>query len=173
MKKSMKNMALTALLCSAVSFAGVASFSGVSMADPINDQDIHQVDTGPGYYSSFDMHMHSFHSFGMGIDLTQKQRDAIRSILDKARPTFRNLVDRAANNRDQLRAVEKSKKYDVSKVRSIAKFQGKVVTEMIILRSQVKHDIANVLTAEQKAKLKEMKAHRKGSFHHRHHHLMR
>ncbi len=86
------------------------------------------------------------------LDLSQKQRDQVRGIVDKSRPSMRELHDRMHDNRKQLRALMQQDKAPQGEVRRLADIQGKAVADMIVLRTQMRSEIRSVLTPEQREK---------------------
>lgn len=86
------------------------------------------------------------------LDLSQKQRDQVRGIVDKSRPSMRELRDRMHANRKQLRALMQQDKTPQAEVRRLADIQGKAVADMIVLRTQMRTEIRSVLTPEQREK---------------------
>ena len=121
---------------------------------------------------------HGGHDIGMGqggmhsetridrladaLDLSRKQRDQVRSIVDKSRPPMRELHDRMRENRKQLHALMQQDKAQEGEIRRLADLQGKAIADMIVLRSRMRTDIRSVLTSEQREKIKSHLGQRRG-----------
>jgi Spy/CpxP family protein refolding chaperone len=87
------------------------------------------------------------------LDLTKEQRDKVRAIVDKSRPQTRELHDKLADNRNQLRALMQQGNAKEADVRKLADAQGKLKADMIVQRTKVRSEIHAVLTPEQREKL--------------------
>jgi len=93
------------------------------------------------------------------LDLSDEQRDQIKSLFRDQRDAMRDTMDKMQDNRQALRdAVQNNA--DEEKLRSLAKKQGDLVTEMIMARSQMRAKINGVLTDEQKAELQKIRKQR-------------
>lgn len=89
------------------------------------------------------------------LNLTKAQRDAMRAIVDKARPQTRELRDKLAENHKQLRALMQQAAPKESEVRQLAEAQGRAMAEMIVLRTKVWTEIRGVLTDAQREQLQQ------------------
>jgi Spy/CpxP family protein refolding chaperone len=89
------------------------------------------------------------------LNLTKAQRDAMRAIVDKARPQTRELRDKLAENHKQLRALMQQDTPKESEVRQLAEAQGRAMAEMIVLRTKVRTEIRAVLTDAQREQLQQ------------------
>jgi len=89
------------------------------------------------------------------LDLTKEQREKVRAIVDKSTPKTRELRDKLADNRTQLRTLVQQDKAKDADVRKLADEQGKLVAEMIVQRTKVKNEIHAVLTPEQREKVQQ------------------
>ncbi|MHB8741932.1 MAG: Spy/CpxP family protein refolding chaperone [Sulfuricaulis sp.] len=87
------------------------------------------------------------------LNLTKAQRDAMRAIVDKARPQFREIHDKFADNHKQLRALMQQTAPKADEVRQLAEAQGRAMANMIVLRTQVRTEIIGVLTDAQREQL--------------------
>jgi Spy/CpxP family protein refolding chaperone len=88
------------------------------------------------------------------LDLTKEQRDKVRAIVDKARPETRALRDKLTDNRKQLQAATQQGGKD-AEVRKLADAQGKLMADMIVLRTRVHGEISAVLTPAQREQLEQ------------------
>jgi Spy/CpxP family protein refolding chaperone len=89
------------------------------------------------------------------LNLTKEQRDAMRTIVDKARPQTRELRDKLAENHKQLRALIQQGMPKESEVRKLADAQGQAIADMIVLRTKVRTEIRGVLTDAQREKMQQ------------------
>lgn len=87
------------------------------------------------------------------LDLSKTQHDAMRAIIDKARPQMRDLHDQLAENGKQLRALMREAKPDENRLTQLADVQGKAIAQMIVLRTRIFTEIQAVLTDEQRDRL--------------------
>jgi Spy/CpxP family protein refolding chaperone len=148
MKRSMK------ALLAAVAFGGVAG-TGIAFALPAFG--------AHGYARGGAMGFHGRGSYGDidgrverladRLDLSKEQRNAMRAIVDKARPQMRDLRDRLVDNRKQLRALEREAKPDEARVTQLADAQGRAIAELIVLRTKIIGEMRGVLTDEQRSRL--------------------
>jgi len=123
-----------------------------------------------GKHCGYDGHGHrSFDSekridrMAKRLDLTPQQRDQVRAIVDKSRPALRVLRDKMHDNRKATRALMQQDNAREADIRKLANERGKLVSEMIVLRTRMQQDIRGVLTAEQRDKLKQHYEHRRRS----------
>ncbi len=117
--------------------------------------------------------MHGSHSMGFGshdgygdpdtridrmadaLDLAKAQRDAMRAIVDKAHPQTRELRDKLAENHKQLRALIQQGSPKESELRKLADTQGRMMADMIVLRTKVQTEIRAVLTDAQREQMQQ------------------
>ena len=95
------------------------------------------------------------------INVTQEQRDAIRGIIDMARPQFREVGDAIRANHELIRTVSSPESYDAEAVAILADEQGALVSQMMILGAQTKVNVLSVLTVEQREQLTAMREERR------------
>jgi len=89
------------------------------------------------------------------LNLSTEQRDAMRAIVDKARPQMRALRDRLTDNRTQLRTLTLQGNADEARVRTLADAQGKAMADLIVLRTQMRSEMDKVLTEPQRQQLRQ------------------
>ena len=87
------------------------------------------------------------------LDLSDEQRDAIRAIADKARPSFREYGDSLRDNREKLRELAQADDADQAAIRALADAQGDTMADMIVLRTDLMREVRAVLTPEQREEL--------------------
>ena len=92
------------------------------------------------------------------LDLTPEQRDEVRDILEQARPRMRELRTGMRENMQALFELSPTDADYSSTVARASQEAGQLVSEMILYGSQVRTEIYSVLTAEQQARLPELKA---------------
>ena len=153
MRKPMRLLLIATVVTGAVA-------AGLAYAMPGGGERCHRDDNGMGHG-------------GMGaetridrmadaLDLSQKQRDQVRGIVDKSRPSMRELRDRMHDNRKQLRALMQQDKAPEGEIRRLADIQGKAIADMIVLRAQMRTEIRSVLTPEQREKIQSHRGQRRG-----------
>jgi Spy/CpxP family protein refolding chaperone len=93
------------------------------------------------------------------VDATAAQREQIEDIRDSYQGRIEDLHAEGADLRVQLEAQrEGMQPVDISEVRPLAERVGDLMAEGIILRSQMKSEIASVLTIEQREKIARLQA---------------
>ncbi len=84
-----------------------------------------------------------------GLDLEGDQREAVRAVIDAARPEFRALIDAMHDRRQEIHALAESDSPDAAALRNAADNTGDLVAEMIVLGVGVMNDVRVLLTPEQ------------------------
>lgn len=111
-------------------------------------------------------HEHSaMHSDGIGpgivhrladrLGVSKEQREALENIADKHRSDLRQLRDSIFDNGRALRKAQA----DDPKLPELAAAEGKAITDMIVLRKQIRAEVDSVLTDRQREKLKMLERH--------------
>ena len=95
-----------------------------------------------------------------GLDLTDAQRDQIRSILEARRAANEPLMERARTAREALQQAMQAQPVDEATIRARSADLGAVEADLAIARAQVQAEITAVLTDEQKAELAKMREER-------------
>jgi protein CpxP len=100
---------------------------------------------------------------GMGkmfraLDLTDEQKTQMKQIRENNRNTVKPIREQMKANRQKLQELSANGNFDAAQVQAIAAQQGTLTAQMIVAREQVKSQMFNILTPEQKAKAAEMKA---------------
>lgn len=107
-----------------------------------------------------DMDGFSFGPF-KGIDLTQEQKDKIKSLNEERRKDKENSLDPRSNMKElmkmngELRAASYSKDYSQDKIKDIFAKYSKSFESKIVYQSDIENKIFNVLTEEQKVVYKQ------------------
>ena len=87
------------------------------------------------------------------LNITDQQREQIRQILKDERPAIQQLMQRGAQQRQDLRALGS---FDEAKVRSVAESNSALYVDAIVEREKVRTKIFAVLTPEQRTKVNTM-----------------
>lgn len=110
--------------------------------------------------------VHRLERAAEALDISDTQMDQILSVVDSARPEFRDLRRAMRDNRKAIKEASTADQYDADQVAALAADHGELAARLIVLGSQVRHDIHSQLTTEQRSKLAEMKERRKRGRHH-------
>ncbi len=94
------------------------------------------------------------------LDLSKEQVASIRAIVDKSRPQKRELRDKLVETRKQLRALKEKPAFNESEVRRLADAQGRIIADMIVLRTKVQSEVRGVLTEQQRKQLQDLRGQR-------------
>ena len=92
------------------------------------------------------------------IQLTDAQRDQVRAIADTHRDEWRGLTDRARTAHDALNAAVTAETVDETMIRQKSADVAAVEADMAVARARTHAEVWQVLTTEQKTKLKELQA---------------
>lgn len=88
-----------------------------------------------------------------GLNLTQEQRDQIFQITYEQEPKLRDLHKAMRARRQALRDAATAKQFDKAKVQALADEQAKLEAQMIVMRTETRNKIYNLLTDDQRAQL--------------------
>jgi len=116
-------------------------------------------DPGPGRFGRF-------HGDRMleALQLSDEQKATIDGWFAANRESARSLHESMREQRQLLRDAAQTQPFDEAAVRFQAQELAKLQAEMIVQRAAVRNQVSSVLTAEQKAKLEELKEQRKARF---------
>src|SRR5438105_13449205 len=92
------------------------------------------------------------------LNLSDAQKDQVKSIADSHRDEWKALADRARPAHEALVAAEMTDPIDDAVIRQKSADMGAVEADMAVARAHARAEIFQVLTADQKAQLKEMQA---------------
>ena len=95
---------------------------------------------------------------GRAIQLTDSQRDQISAIAATHKDEWKALADRARTAHGALMDAVAADTVDESLIRQKSAEVAAVDADMAVARARVHAEVAQVLTADQKAKLKELRA---------------
>ena len=99
--------------------------------------------------------------FGPGfreLDLTDDQKAQLKSIAESHRDEFRAAGEKARAAHEGMRALMEADAIDEAAIRAKSVEIGAAEADMMILNAKVRHESLQVLTSEQQAKLKELRA---------------
>ncbi|MGE0372770.1 MAG: Spy/CpxP family protein refolding chaperone [Gammaproteobacteria bacterium] len=88
------------------------------------------------------------------LDLSTEQRKTIRDIMDKSRSQARELGESMVENREQMDEVLDDKGYGAD-FDKLARRQGELIGEMIMLRAKTRARIEGALTEEQRERFRD------------------
>jgi periplasmic protein CpxP/Spy len=91
------------------------------------------------------------------IQLTDSQRDQIKAIADSHRDEWKALADRARAVHDALMTAAAADTVDETLIRAKSADVAAVEAEMAVAGARAYAEVAQILTPEQKAKLKELR----------------
>ena len=97
-----------------------------------------------------------------GLDLTDDQRAQLRKIREARQPEFKAAGEKLRTAREGMRALIEADSINESAIRSKSQEVAAAEAEVAILNAKVRAESLQVLTSEQQAKLKELRASRPG-----------
>ena len=77
--------------------------------------------------------------------------------MDGVRPQLREVFDGMRDNRKALREVALADSYDAAAVEQLADIQGDLVAQTVVIGTQARVEVMNLLTPEQRARLAELR----------------
>ena len=92
------------------------------------------------------------------LDLTQAQQDQAKAIMEKEKPVIQPLMKQLMQAHKDLSTLEDSGTFDEAKVRALAAQNTQAMTELFVQKARIHAELAQILTADQKAKLAQVKA---------------
>ena len=92
------------------------------------------------------------------LNLTDAQKAQIKTIMQSQRTTMRPLMQQMTQNREAMLTATSGGAFDQAKVQAIATQQAQLMSQMTVLKEQLRSQIYNtVLTPDQKAKADQMR----------------
>ena len=107
----------------------------------------------------FGMQSHMIGFFAKYLDLSDTQREQMKAVLQKERPTLKPLMQQLRQAHEQLKPYEEGT-YDEVKVRALAAQQTQTMAELTVQETRIHNELFQLLTPDQQAKLKEFEASR-------------
>lgn len=98
--------------------------------------------------------------FGRELNLTDAQRDQVKAIADSHRDEWKALGDRGRAAHEALQAAISADAVNESVIREKAAEVAAVEADLAVARAKAHAEVVQLLTSEQKTKLKELQARR-------------
>jgi protein CpxP len=92
------------------------------------------------------------------LDLSDAQKEQVRTIVESHRDELRELGERGMHARQALEAAVMANVFDEAAIRAAAAEVGVVEADMAVARARISAEVHQVLTAEQQAKLEQLRA---------------
>jgi protein CpxP len=96
------------------------------------------------------------------LNLTDAQKEQVKTLHEKARTDSEALREQLPPLREQMRAVVEAATFDENAAKAIIAKETAIQSELQLLRVRTESAVFNVLTAEQKAKLAEIRKNHPG-----------
>lgn len=105
------------------------------------------------------------------LDLNDEQASKVSAVFDQHRTQFNSLRSEMKSNRMALRENMHADTQDMAVIEKLAKKQGELKTQKILIKAKIKSAINIILNKEQREKMKNIRAKRSQRHHdmHRHH----
>jgi protein CpxP len=92
------------------------------------------------------------------LDLTQAQQDQVKAIMEKEKSAIHPLMQQMMQAHKDINKLAESGTFDETKVRALAAQQSQNMTELIVQKARIQAELMQVLTADQKTKLQQLRA---------------
>jgi len=113
----------------------------------------------PMHGHGFGMHGQMMGFFARKLNLTDDQKAQMKTIMEKERPTMKPLMQQDQQIEQQLRQYVEGT-FDEAKVQALAAQKAQIQAQMTIAQTRTHNEMYQVLTADQKAQLKQLQADR-------------
>jgi protein CpxP len=127
-----------------------------SLAFGLGSGALAQSDERPGAMPSHGMHRMLRH-----LDLSDAQRDQVFKIFHDQSPAMHERMKAARAAREDLQKLAAASAFDRQRARAIADTEAKAIADMEVMRAESLARVREVLTPEQRAKLDQMREHRR------------
>ena len=94
------------------------------------------------------------------LDLSDAQREQVKAVMERHREDMQTLGTRLREAHDAQRAAVEAVPVNEGLIRTTSQSIAAAQTDMALLQARIHNDVWNVLTPEQQAKAKELKAQR-------------
>lgn len=144
---------VTTLLMSSIAFGGMTlanADSGYSERGEHNQKYCDKRNKGKGFAARIER-------MTKKLGLNEEQVKKMHEVEAKFHPQMQSLREKMKATRSELREVMHAENVDQTTVKSLAKQQGDLKAEKIVLRSQMRAEINKLLTTEQRTKMKELR----------------
>jgi protein CpxP len=111
----------------------------------------------PMHGHEFGMHGHMMGFFARKLNLTDDQKAQMKTIMEKEHPTMKPLMQQERQIEQQLRQYVEGT-FDEAKVQALAAQKAQIQAQMTIAHTRTHNEMYQILTADQKAQLKQMQA---------------
>jgi len=111
----------------------------------------------PMHGHGFGMHGRMMGFFAQKLNLTDVQKAQMKTIMEKERPTMKPLMQQDRQIEQQLRQYVEGT-FDEAKVQALAAQKAQIQAQMTIAQTRTHNEMYQVLTADQKTQLKQMRA---------------
>jgi Spy/CpxP family protein refolding chaperone len=91
------------------------------------------------------------------LELTDAQKSQIKNIVVAEQPAVSSLVQQLRAGRERLQSATSNGQFNEAQVKAIAADQGRIISDLIIIKERVKTRIFTALTPEQRAKAVKMR----------------
>lgn len=130
------------------------------------------VDGLEGKGRGFGNRRHHHRAGGLGwmaakLNLTDAQKAQIESVKDASKAKIQPLREAAKANHQKMKAATENGQFDEAAVTQIAQEKAAIDVQMTVEKERVKAQMFQILTAEQKTQLAQMKEQRKEGFQNR------
>ena len=96
------------------------------------------------------------------LDLSDEQATKVRGVFDKYSDQFTALRTEKKKSKQSLRENMHADKQDMAAIEQLAKKQGELKTQKILVKAKMKAEINTILTESQREKMKSMRGKRDG-----------
>lgn len=127
-----------------------------SLAFGLGSGALAQSDERPGAMPSQGMHRMLRH-----LDLSDAQRDQVFKIFHDQSPAMHERMKAARAAREDLQKLAAASAFDRQRARAIADTEAKAIADMEVMRAESMSRVREILTPEQRAKLDQMREHRR------------
>lgn len=93
------------------------------------------------------------------LDLSDTQKEQLKALHEKARTDAEAYQGQLKPIRESLQAAVEAKAFDEAAVRALIAKEAQIMTELNVIRTRTENASYNLLTAEQKTKLAELREH--------------
>ena len=102
------------------------------------------------------------------LNLNDEQAKKARAVFDKYSEQFTALRSEKKKNKQSLRENMRADKQDMAAIEQLAKKQGELKTQKILVKAKMKAEINAILTDAQREKMKSIRGKRDGGEHRKH-----
>ena len=107
----------------------------------------------------FGMEGHMMGFFAKYLDLSDTQREQMKAVMQKERPTLQPLMQQLHQMESQLKQYEEGT-YDEAKVQPLVAQQAQTMVQLKVQETRIHNELFQLLTADKQAEMKEFEANR-------------